>query len=78
MVLLVNVYVRVYIYMYVYENGCLLSEMLLSSAETSGKLTALVFVLKWLFLKHLMYGLVTFNQSQTQVKTSDSEKKNVV
>lgn len=46
MVLLVNVYVRVYIYMYVYENGCLLSEMLLSSAETSGKLTALVFVLK--------------------------------
>lgn len=32
--------------MYVYENGCLLSEMVLSSAETFGKLTALVCVLE--------------------------------
>lgn len=30
------------------------------------------------FFKHLMYGLLMFNQSQTQVKTSDSEKENVV
>lgn len=32
--------------LYVYENGSLLSEMVLSSAETCGKLTALVCVLK--------------------------------
>lgn len=37
-------------------NGCLLSEMVLSSAETSGKLTALVCVLNLIFLKHLTYG----------------------
>lgn len=52
MVLLINVYICAYMYMYiythtyVYENGCLFLEMVLSSAETSGKLTALLCVLK--------------------------------
>lgn len=44
------------IYIYVFENVCLLSEMILRSAETCGKLTALVCVLKCFFLKHLIYG----------------------
>lgn len=54
MVLLINVYICAYMYIYiciythtyVYENGCLFLEMVLSSAETSGKLTALLCVLK--------------------------------
>lgn len=59
MVLSINVYICAYMYMYiythtyVYENGCLFLEMVLSSAETSGKLTALLCVLKWFFFKAL-------------------------
>lgn len=55
-------------------NGCLLSEMVLSSAETSGKLTALVCVLNLIFFKALNLWLAMFNQLQTEAKTVHFQK----
>lgn len=76
MVLSINVYIYAYMYIYIYTHLCIWKwlSLLRDGIELCWnfwKVNSLAMCSQMIFFfKHLMYGLLMFNQSQTQVKTS--------